>query len=199
MASLVSVRINKGDSPNLGFRLQGGKDFATPLVIQKTLLIMNVIVNHKLSSLLQRRTIRFIGDPALTCHLQPLSHCRAGGDLSLFYRPEKSNSTHRRPGLNFPPPSDFSPACCWCPLTVLPPVLLYMHVIRLEQQFSLYESMFLLTLLIDTHVFSSLSEPVGGDCTAERLMLPLRNPVHLLDDERGYMVNEAPRSPGHRR
>ncbi|CAH1967322.1 unnamed protein product [Acanthoscelides obtectus] len=35
MASQVTVRINKGDSPNLGFRLQGGKDFATPLVIQK--------------------------------------------------------------------------------------------------------------------------------------------------------------------
>nr|XP_023013500.1 PDZ and LIM domain protein Zasp isoform X7 [Leptinotarsa decemlineata] len=35
MASLITVRINKGDSPNLGFRLQGGKDFGTPLVIQK--------------------------------------------------------------------------------------------------------------------------------------------------------------------
>ncbi|XP_018564667.1 PDZ and LIM domain protein Zasp isoform X4 [Anoplophora glabripennis] len=35
MASLITVRISKGDSPNLGFRLQGGKDFATPLVIQK--------------------------------------------------------------------------------------------------------------------------------------------------------------------
>nr|CAH7748168.1 unnamed protein product [Callosobruchus chinensis] len=33
----------------------------------------------------QRRAIRFIGDPALTCHLQPLSHRRAVGDLSLFY------------------------------------------------------------------------------------------------------------------
>ncbi|XP_057667574.1 PDZ and LIM domain protein Zasp isoform X11 [Diorhabda carinulata] len=35
MASLIQVRINKGDFPNLGFRLQGGKDFGTPLVIQK--------------------------------------------------------------------------------------------------------------------------------------------------------------------
>nr|CAH7763461.1 unnamed protein product [Callosobruchus chinensis] len=34
----------------------------------------------------QRRAIRVIGDPALTCHLQPLSHRRAVGDLSLFYR-----------------------------------------------------------------------------------------------------------------
>nr|CAH7740153.1 unnamed protein product [Callosobruchus chinensis] len=34
----------------------------------------------------QRRAIRLIGDLALTCHLQPLSHRRAVGDLSLFYR-----------------------------------------------------------------------------------------------------------------
>nr|CAH7715844.1 unnamed protein product [Callosobruchus chinensis] len=34
----------------------------------------------------QRREIRLLGDPALTCHLQPLSHRRAVGDLSLFYR-----------------------------------------------------------------------------------------------------------------
>nr|CAH7715692.1 unnamed protein product [Callosobruchus chinensis] len=36
----------------------------------------------------QRRAIRLIGDPALTCHLQPLSHRRrrAVGHLSLFYR-----------------------------------------------------------------------------------------------------------------
>nr|CAH7736706.1 unnamed protein product [Callosobruchus chinensis] len=33
-----------------------------------------------------RRAIRLIGDPALTCHLQPLSRQRAVGDLSLFYR-----------------------------------------------------------------------------------------------------------------
>nr|CAH7733242.1 unnamed protein product [Callosobruchus chinensis]CAH7760656.1 unnamed protein product [Callosobruchus chinensis] len=34
----------------------------------------------------QRRAIRLIRDPALTCHLQPLSHRRAVGDLSLYYR-----------------------------------------------------------------------------------------------------------------
>nr|CAH7766902.1 unnamed protein product [Callosobruchus chinensis] len=33
----------------------------------------------------QRRAIRLIGDPAFTCHLQPLSHRRAVGDLSLLY------------------------------------------------------------------------------------------------------------------
>nr|CAH7718598.1 unnamed protein product [Callosobruchus chinensis] len=34
----------------------------------------------------QRRAIRLIGDPALTCHLQPISHRGAVGDLSVFYR-----------------------------------------------------------------------------------------------------------------
>nr|CAH7748938.1 unnamed protein product [Callosobruchus chinensis] len=34
----------------------------------------------------QRRAIRLIGDPASTCQLQPLSHRRAVGDLSLFCR-----------------------------------------------------------------------------------------------------------------
>nr|CAH7721587.1 unnamed protein product [Callosobruchus chinensis] len=29
---------------------------------------------------------RLIGDPALTCHLYPLSQRRAVGDLSLFYQ-----------------------------------------------------------------------------------------------------------------
>nr|CAH7746838.1 unnamed protein product [Callosobruchus chinensis] len=34
----------------------------------------------------QRRAIRLIGDPVLTCHLQSLSHRRAVGDISPFYR-----------------------------------------------------------------------------------------------------------------
>nr|CAH7735646.1 unnamed protein product [Callosobruchus chinensis] len=34
----------------------------------------------------QRGAIRLIGDPALTCHFQPLPHWRAVGELSLFYR-----------------------------------------------------------------------------------------------------------------
>nr|CAH7738141.1 unnamed protein product [Callosobruchus chinensis] len=34
----------------------------------------------------QKRAIQLIGDPASTCHLQPLSHRRAVGDFSLFYR-----------------------------------------------------------------------------------------------------------------
>ncbi|CAH0556492.1 unnamed protein product [Brassicogethes aeneus] len=35
MASIITVRLNKDSSPNWGFRLQGGKDFGTPLIIQK--------------------------------------------------------------------------------------------------------------------------------------------------------------------
>ncbi|XP_045493678.1 PDZ and LIM domain protein Zasp isoform X1 [Colias croceus] len=35
MAQLISVRLNKSDQQPLGFRLQGGKDFGTPLVVQK--------------------------------------------------------------------------------------------------------------------------------------------------------------------
>ncbi|CAH1133154.1 unnamed protein product [Ceutorhynchus assimilis] len=31
----TTVRLNKGEAPSWGFRLQGGKDFGTPLVIQK--------------------------------------------------------------------------------------------------------------------------------------------------------------------
>nr|CAH7730706.1 unnamed protein product [Callosobruchus chinensis]CAH7750787.1 unnamed protein product [Callosobruchus chinensis] len=36
----------------------------------------------KLDAVQSRAIIRLIGDPALTCHLQPISHRRAVGDLS---------------------------------------------------------------------------------------------------------------------
>nr|CAH7741662.1 unnamed protein product [Callosobruchus chinensis] len=42
-----------------------------------TLFILNSV---------KRRAIRLIGDPALTCHLQPLSRRRAVGYIALFYR-----------------------------------------------------------------------------------------------------------------
>lgn len=35
MAQLITVRLSKSDHQPLGFRLQGGKDFGTPLVVQK--------------------------------------------------------------------------------------------------------------------------------------------------------------------
>nr|CAH7747339.1 unnamed protein product [Callosobruchus chinensis] len=37
------------------------------------------------SDVVQRRAIDLDGDPASMCHLQPLSHRRTVGDLSLFY------------------------------------------------------------------------------------------------------------------
>nr|CAH7760841.1 unnamed protein product [Callosobruchus chinensis] len=40
------------------------------------------LTNLSILDAVQRRAIRLIGDPALTCHLQPLSHRRAVGDLS---------------------------------------------------------------------------------------------------------------------
>lgn len=43
MASLITVRLNKGDAASWGFRLQGGKDFGTPLVIQK---VKSLIFNN---------------------------------------------------------------------------------------------------------------------------------------------------------
>nr|CAH7717976.1 unnamed protein product [Callosobruchus chinensis] len=49
-------------------------------------LVEPPIVMPALPQPVQRRAIRLIGDPALTCHLQPLSHRRAVGDLLLFYR-----------------------------------------------------------------------------------------------------------------
>jgi hypothetical protein len=35
MAQLVTVRLDRHDSQPWGFRLQGGKDFGTPLLLQK--------------------------------------------------------------------------------------------------------------------------------------------------------------------
>lgn len=40
MAGLITVRLSRNDSQPWGFRLQGGKDFGAPLLIQK------VTANH---------------------------------------------------------------------------------------------------------------------------------------------------------
>nr|CAH7735370.1 unnamed protein product [Callosobruchus chinensis] len=48
--------------------------------------IWGIVVTLSILDGVQRRAIRLICDSALTCHLQPLSHRRAVGDLSLFYR-----------------------------------------------------------------------------------------------------------------
>nr|CAH7733681.1 unnamed protein product [Callosobruchus chinensis] len=57
----------------------------------------------------QRRAIRLIGDPALTCHLQPPSHRRSVGDLSLFYRYSNGFCSSELTSI-FPPHS--KPARC---------------------------------------------------------------------------------------
>uniref|UniRef100_A0A182KIU6 PDZ domain-containing protein n=1 Tax=Anopheles christyi TaxID=43041 RepID=A0A182KIU6_9DIPT len=35
MANLMTVRLQRGDGQAWGFRLQGGKDFSAPLVLQR--------------------------------------------------------------------------------------------------------------------------------------------------------------------
>lgn len=35
MAQLITCRLSRGDAQPWGLRLQGGKDFGTPLVVQK--------------------------------------------------------------------------------------------------------------------------------------------------------------------
>nr|CAH7768274.1 unnamed protein product [Callosobruchus chinensis] len=57
----------------------------------------------------QRWAIRHIGDPALTCHIQPLSHRRAVGDLSLFYWYSKGFCTSELTSII---PPLFKPARC---------------------------------------------------------------------------------------
>lgn len=44
MAQLLTVRLNKSDHQPLGFRLQGGKDFGTPLVVQKVCVKLSIRV-----------------------------------------------------------------------------------------------------------------------------------------------------------
>nr|CAH7731673.1 unnamed protein product [Callosobruchus chinensis] len=63
----------------------------------------------------QRRAIRLIGDPALTCHLQPLSHRRAVGDLDAhaelpLLTPRRSFFIHQEPNDTTAP---LSPGCPW--------------------------------------------------------------------------------------
>ncbi|EFN89204.1 hypothetical protein EAI_07707 [Harpegnathos saltator] len=43
MAQLISVKLSRFDGSPWGFRLQGGKDFGTPLIVQK----INVIISEK--------------------------------------------------------------------------------------------------------------------------------------------------------
>nr|CAH7764864.1 unnamed protein product [Callosobruchus chinensis] len=76
----------------------------------------------------QRRAIRLIGDLALTCHLPPLSHRRAVGGLSLFYR--YSNGFCSSELTTIIPPI-YKPASCTRGTSSSKPVVL--HTSRTER------------------------------------------------------------------
>lgn len=44
MAQLISVRLSRVDAQPWGLRLQGGKDFGTPLVVQKVIFFSIFII-----------------------------------------------------------------------------------------------------------------------------------------------------------
>nr|CAH7717529.1 unnamed protein product [Callosobruchus chinensis] len=77
----------------------------------------------------QKRAIRLIGDPALTCHLQPLSHRRAVGDLSPFYRCSNGFCSSELTSI-IPPLS--KPARC-TPGTSSHPRVVVLHTSRTER------------------------------------------------------------------
>nr|CAH7728482.1 unnamed protein product [Callosobruchus chinensis] len=78
----------------------------------------------------QRRAIRLIDDPALTCHPQPLSHRRAVGDLSLFYRYSNGFSSSELTSI-IPPPS--KPARCTRGSSSSHPRAVLLHTSRNER------------------------------------------------------------------
>nr|CAH7726246.1 unnamed protein product [Callosobruchus chinensis] len=77
----------------------------------------------------QRGAIRLISDPALTCHLQPLSQRRAVGDLSLFYRYSNGFCSFELTAI-IPTPS--KPARCACGTSPHPKAVV-LHTSRAEQ------------------------------------------------------------------
>nr|CAH7767476.1 unnamed protein product [Callosobruchus chinensis] len=77
----------------------------------------------------QRRANRLIGDPVLTCRLQPLSHRRAVGDLSLFYRYSNRFCSSELTSI-IPPLS--TPARCTCGTFSSHPRAVVLHKSRTE-------------------------------------------------------------------
>nr|CAH7728869.1 unnamed protein product [Callosobruchus chinensis] len=78
----------------------------------------------------QRRAIRLIGDPALTCHLQPFSHRRAVGDLSRFYRYSNGFCSSELTSI-IPPLS--KPARCTRGTSSSHPKAVVLHTLRTER------------------------------------------------------------------
>ena len=52
MANLITVRLQRGDGQAWGFRLQGGKDFSAPLVLQRVSICVTVWCGTKSKSLI---------------------------------------------------------------------------------------------------------------------------------------------------
>nr|CAH7757454.1 unnamed protein product [Callosobruchus chinensis] len=90
-------------------------------VTQTTLSILDAV---------QRRSIRLIGDLALTCHLQPFSHRRAVGDLPFFYR--YSNGLCSSELTSIIPPLS-KPARCTRGTSSSHPKAVVLHTSRTEQ------------------------------------------------------------------
>lgn len=44
MAQLMNVRLSRVDAQPWGLRLQGGKDFGTPLVVQKVCILNDILI-----------------------------------------------------------------------------------------------------------------------------------------------------------
>nr|CAH7733819.1 unnamed protein product [Callosobruchus chinensis] len=78
----------------------------------------------------QRRSIRLIGHPALTCHLQPLSHRRAVADLKLFYRYSNGFCSSE---LAFIIPSLSKPARCTRGTSSCHPKAVVLHTSRTDR------------------------------------------------------------------
>nr|CAH7737107.1 unnamed protein product [Callosobruchus chinensis] len=74
----------------------------------------------------QRRAIRLLGDPALTCHLQPLSHRRGVGHLSLFYQYSNGFCSSIIPPLS-------KPARCTSGTSSSHPRAVVLHTLRTER------------------------------------------------------------------
>nr|CAH7734895.1 unnamed protein product [Callosobruchus chinensis] len=75
--------------------------------------------------------MQLIGDPALTCHLQPLSHRRAVGDLSPFYRYSNGFCSSSELTSIIPPPS--RPARCTHGTSSSHPKAVEYHTSRTER------------------------------------------------------------------
>nr|CAH7757173.1 unnamed protein product [Callosobruchus chinensis] len=128
---------------NLGYLFRARKYFLPSnfLVLYKAQIIPSLVYfSHiwgatapttlSILDAVQRRAIRLIGAPALICHLQPLSHRHAVGDLSLFYRYLNGFCSSELPSI-IPPLSN--PARCTRVTSSSHPKAIVLHTSRTER------------------------------------------------------------------